>query len=123
MIFLGMGGAAKEDDMLNANLFVTILAALTIGLLLVMWIQLRNGVTKADLAEISRWVQLGPTKVLIERVQTVKPGDTKADVERLLGRADNPTDGEWFYFLDEHAGYVVFFDSQGRVETVNSWKS
>lgn len=109
--------------MLNANLFVTILAALTIGLLLVMWIQLRNGVTKADLAEISRWVQLGPTKVLIERVQTVKPGDTKADVERLLGRADNPTDGEWFYFLDEHAGYVVFFDSQGRVETVNSWKS
>lgn len=108
---------------MNANLFVAIWAALTIGLLLVMWLQLRNGVTKTDLAEISRWVQLGPMKVLIERVQLVKPGDPKAVVERLLGRADNPTDGEWFYYLDEHAGYVVFFDSQERVEAVNSWKS
>jgi hypothetical protein len=53
----------------------------------------------------------------------IEPGDTKADVERLLGEADNPTDAEWFYYLDEHAGYVIFFDQENRVEAVNSWKS
>ena len=109
--------------MLTANLLVTVMAALTLGLLLLMWFHLRQGATKADLAEIARLAQLGPTKVLIERVQMVRPGDTRANVERLLGKADNPTDGEWFYYLDEHAGYVIFFDREDRVETVNSWKS
>jgi hypothetical protein len=112
-----------KSNMLTANLLVTLMAALTLGLLLLMWLQLRQSATKADLAEIARLAQLGPTKVLVERVQMVRPGDTRADVERLLGRADNPTDGEWFYYLDEHAGYVVFFDHEDRVEAVKSWKS
>ncbi|MGH8548323.1 MAG: hypothetical protein ACRERU_06945 [Methylococcales bacterium] len=59
----------------------------------------------------------------MERIPLVKPGATKAEVERLLGKADNPTNREWFYHLDEYAGYVIFFDCENRVETVNSWKS
>ncbi len=109
--------------MLTTNWLVTLLALLMIGMLVAEWLRIRNGVTKADLQEIARWAQLGPTKVLLEKVRLVERGNTKAEVARLLGQADNPLDSEWFYYLDEHAGYVIFFDRENRVEAVNSWKS
>lgn len=109
--------------MLTTNWLVTLLALLSVGTLVAEWLRVRNSVTKADLQEIARWAQLGPTKVLLEKIRLVERGHTKAEVARLLGQADNPMDGEWFYYLDEHAGYVIFFDCENRVEAVNSWKS
>jgi hypothetical protein len=63
------------------------------------------------------------TPTLLEKIQLVERGQTKAEVARLLGLADKPTDSDWFYCLDEHASYVIFFDRENRVEAVNSWKS
>ncbi len=62
-------------------------------------------------------------QALLEKIRLVVRGNTKAEVARLLGQADEPVDNEWFYSLDEHAGYVIFFDRENRVEAVNSWKS
>ncbi len=68
-------------------------------------------------------VELRRAKVLIKNVERIKRGNTKEDVERVLGQADNPTDKEWIYYLDEHSGYVIAFNSASRVEAVNAWKS
>lgn len=62
-------------------------------------------------------------QALLKKIRLVERGITKAEVARLLGQADNPMDSEWFYYLDEHAGYVISFDRENRVEAVNSWKS
>ncbi len=52
-----------------------------------------------------------------------KKGNTKAYVQQLLGEADSPTDKEWVYYLDEHSGYAIAFDSADRVEGINAWRS
>jgi hypothetical protein len=60
---------------------------------------------------------------LVENIDKVKPGQTQADVESIIGKADNPNGNEWLYYLDEHSGYVITFDSTDRVSNVQSWKS
>lgn len=80
------------------------------------------GASDSNFQELGGSAQLGRAKVPVERMQEVKVGKTKKDVERLLGRADNPAAVDWFYYLDDHAGYILLFDGHGRVEAVNSWK-
>jgi hypothetical protein len=105
------------------NLFTIVVAVLAAGLFVVVLVRLQHVATKKDIEQLSRYAQLGRAKVLIEKMQSVKKGETKGEVERLLGKADNPATDEWYYYLDEHAGYVVSFDGGGRVDAVNSWKS
>jgi hypothetical protein len=107
----------------SAGLFTIAIGVLAAGLLVAVLVRLQNVATKKDIEELSRYAQLGRAKVLVDKIQEVKVGKTKKDVELLLGRADNPAADEWFYYLDDHAGYILLFDGHGRVEAVNSWKS
>jgi hypothetical protein len=67
--------------------------------------------------------QFTPAKALIENVEKIKTGNTKHQVKRRLGKADSQADKEWVYYLDKYSGYVIRFDSNGRVESVNLWVS
>jgi hypothetical protein len=98
-------------------------SALDVILLVLVLLRLRKAATKDEVRDLSRYARLGRAGVLAENIQGVKKGETKGEVESRLGRADNPSPEEWFYYLDEHAGYVIFFNKHDRVESVNSWKS
>jgi hypothetical protein len=110
-------------------------SVLNVILLVLILFRLRESATKEEVRDLSRYagddeirylsryVRLGRAGALTEDIQAVKKGETKDEVESRLGRADNPSPKEWFYYLDEHAGYVIFFDRDDRVESVNSWKS
>jgi hypothetical protein len=60
-------------------------------------------------------------EVLVESIERIKVGDTRDEVERLLGKADRVTHKEWVYHLDEHSGYLFSFDNEDRVEAVDLW--
>jgi hypothetical protein len=100
-----------------------ILVVINTVLLVIVFFRLQSSASKQDIINVMHWVRLGRAKALVESVEKVKKGNTKYDVEELLGEADNPTAGEWIYYLDEHSGYVIAFDNASRVETVSAWRS
>jgi hypothetical protein len=55
--------------------------------------------------------------------QLLGEGDEKATVLAVVGQPDSVLDHEWIYRLDDHSGYAVSFNSDGRVARASSWKS
>jgi hypothetical protein len=64
-----------------------------------------------------------PGIALVEGIRDVRVGQEKGEVLSLLGEPEERIDGDWFYRLDEHSGYVVALDGNDRVRAVSSWKS
>ncbi len=100
-----------------------ILVVINTALLVIVFLRLQTSASKKDIVNVMHWVRLGRPKALVESAEKVKKGHTKHDVETLLGEADSPNDKEWIYYLDEHSGYIIAFDSTSRVESVNAWRS
>ena len=84
--------------------------------------RLQTKASKADVRHLAQWVQLGRERLLVQNVDSVRAGYTKDQVEHILGKADNPSDREWIYYLDDHSGYLVAFDGTNHVERVVTWK-
>lgn len=63
------------------------------------------------------------TLTFIEAIEGIRPGTTRDEVERLIGKPDRPSEDEWIYFLTRDSGYRITFSSDNRVERVRSWKS
>ena len=93
------------------------------GLLVVIFRRLQRSASKQDLLDLNHQVRPGRARDFVENVENIKKGNTQDEVEHLLGKADSLMDKEWIYYLDEHSGYVISFDSGSRVETVNLWMS
>ncbi|MCI0692046.1 outer membrane protein assembly factor BamE [candidate division KSB1 bacterium] len=100
-----------------------ILVVINTALLVIVFLRLQTSASKKDIVNVMHWVRMGRAKALVESAEQIKKGYTKRDVEALLGEADSPNDKEWVYYLDEHCGYIVAFDSTSRVESVNAWRS
>jgi outer membrane protein assembly factor BamE (lipoprotein component of BamABCDE complex) len=100
-----------------------ILALANTVLLVIVFLRLQASASKQDIINVIHLLRQGREKALVANVEKVKKGNTKDDVEKFLGEPDNPTAGEWIYYLDEHSGYVIAFNGANRVETVNSWRS
>ncbi len=107
--------------MTNTLILIGVIAIAS--LLAVVFVGLQRSASKEDVRAIAHQVKLGRGKLLVENIERVKSGQTKAELEGLLGKADNPADRQWIYYLDEHSGYTIAFDGVGRVATLNSWKS
>jgi len=67
---------------------------------------------------LERDVRLGPAKLLLANIRRVRPGQTKAQIERIVGSPDTMSPDEWTYFFDPHAGFRVVFDQRDRVKAV-----
>lgn len=100
-----------------------IILLVILALLVLVLFNLRQSASKNEVANLAQLVRLGRAKALVENVDKVRMGQTKADVEAIIGKADNPNGNEWLYYLDEHSGYVITFDSTDQVSNVQSWKS
>ncbi|MBI1923389.1 hypothetical protein HYR99_03970 [Candidatus Poribacteria bacterium] len=92
-------------------------------LLVIVFLRLQRSASKQDILDLNHLIQQGRAKTCVENVEKVKKGNTKDEVELLMGKADSLTDTEWIYYLDPHSGYVVSFDSGSQVEAVNLWVS
>ncbi len=100
-----------------------ILTVINSALLVFVFFRLQTRASKQDIMNIVHLIRSGRAKILVENVEKIKKGKTKDYVEQLLGEADSPTDKEWVYYLDEHSGYAIAFDSTDCVEGVNAWRS
>lgn len=77
----------------------------------------------AELRAFRRLEGEAPGIALAEGIRDVRVGQEKREVLSLLGEPEERIDGDWFYRLDEHSGYVVALDANDRVRAVSSWKS
>jgi len=105
------------------QVIILLLSLVILALLVLVLFNFRRSASKNEIADLARFVRLGRAKALVENVDKVRKGQAKADVEAIIGKADNPDDSEWLYYLDEYSGYVITFDSTDRVSDVRSWKS
>jgi hypothetical protein len=94
-----------------------------IGYLLAVLRKRRSEPRTQEIGTLARSALQGPAKSLVERIETVKVGDSMEQVDRTFGRADSVSDLGWIYYLDEHAGYLIGFDRSNRVQSVNLWAS
>jgi len=81
------------------NTIVLIGLAANIAILLFVFRRLQQ-----TIRESAHLAQQGSAKALVEKIEKVGKGDTKAKIERILGRADS-------------------LDGRDRVELVNSWRA
>ncbi len=98
------------------QILISLLIVAGLVLLAVVLVQLRNAERKID--DVAEAVRSGGAKTLVASIDKISAGIGKNEVERYLGRADNPTGKEWFYYIDENSGYLIRFDTRDRVEFV-----
>src|SRR4051812_32259464 len=87
-----------------------------VALVIVVLLRRHSDPSVAGIHEQARTIDLEAAKALVENIEKVQTGSGKTEVETLLGRADSRTDNEWIYYLDEHSGYTISFDTADRVE-------
>ena len=100
-----------------------LVAIVTLLLASTILIQLRRIPSRKEVGTLTALVRSVSPKALVEAIETIQPGTSRQDVERLIGKPDKPSEDEWVYFLTRDSGYLITFSADNGVERIRSWKS
>jgi hypothetical protein len=100
-----------------------VVAVLTLLLASTILIQLRRVPSRKEVGTLTALVRSVSPKALVEAIESIQPGTSREEVERLIGKPDKPSEDEWVYFLSRDSGYLITFSPNNHVERIRSWKS
>jgi hypothetical protein len=100
-----------------------VIAVLTLLLASTILIQLRRVPSRKEVGTLTALIRSVSPKALVEAIESIQPGTSREEVERLIGKPDKPSEDEWVYFLSRDSGYLITFSPNNHVERIRSWKS
>ena len=100
-----------------------VIAVLTLLLASTILIQLRRVPSRKEVGTLTALIRSVSPKALVEAIESIQPGTSREEVERLIGKPDKPSEDEWVYFLSRVSGYLITFSPNNHVERIRSWKS
>jgi hypothetical protein len=100
-----------------------LVAIVTLLLASTILIQMRRVPSRKEVGALTALVRSVSPIALVEAIESIQPGTSRQDVERLIGKPDKPAEDEWVYFVTRDSGYLITFSADNGVERIRSWKS